>query len=357
MADFKQHPGFARANYQSEQEQIVHKLSAAAMGYCHSFTPDCFGVAKEPCDLALIYGHTAILVNCQASKKNALTKREHNMRQARKWVRIWREGRMLRGSNQFRSIELGFDDVDDIVILSIINDEYAGITRTKPRRHEYERKVVAEINIGSRVFDAICRSNMSANEFLNCVSQVSADSSALGEPFISALDRIYQEFFSKGFGKESLSVLQDRSSENTRKRIIWTLSDMKLQEFAALGGETYNSTDFGLRLTGFITGVVHLAEGIVSRVGKSGIRSWIGKGLDIEDRHYAVFVSGNSAIMAGEVLEISKGLDMSRTTIFSLVYDDLRGEDLLGFIINPRASELDLSAFTKMMRDEGHQVP
>ncbi len=109
-----------------------------------------------------------------------------------------------------------------------------------------------------------------------------------------------------------------------------------------------------MRLTGFITGVVHLAEGLVSRNGKPGTKNWIGKGIDIEDRHYAVFISGNSAIMAGELLEIYNGLDMSRTTIFSFVYDDTYGEDFLVSVINPSASDLDLSTFTNLMRSEGH---
>ncbi len=206
----------------------MHQLSAAAMGYCHSFTPECFGNAKEPCDLALIYGRTAILVNCQASKKAALTKREHNLRQARKWVRIWREGKLLCGSNQFCSIELGFDDVDDIVILSVINDKLAGMTRTKPRKHEYERKVVAEVNIGSVVFDTVCRSNMSAIEFLNCISQITVDTSALCEPILLELDQTYRKFFSKGFGEGNLGALKCGASENSRKQVIWTLSNLKL---------------------------------------------------------------------------------------------------------------------------------
>jgi hypothetical protein len=112
-------------DFQSPQERILHDLSLRIIGEQALFCPQHYGLPaklKEPADIAWVTNRCAILIYATSSGSSFQKKRKHNCGQLHKWLRAWRSGHPLRGEVAGKEISFGFDDIDYVVGLSIIEN-------------------------------------------------------------------------------------------------------------------------------------------------------------------------------------------------------------------------------------------
>lgn len=86
---------------------------------------DAAGHEKEPCDLAWIGRGCTVLINATSTGKPTGWIYDHNIKKLLGWLRKWRSGEQLRGSNQFGSYGLSFDDHRFAVLLSVASGPHA----------------------------------------------------------------------------------------------------------------------------------------------------------------------------------------------------------------------------------------
>lgn len=107
--------------HSSEQEFLIHNLSQRVLGTQALFYPEDYGHSKEPADIAWVSNRCALLMYMTESKKPFETKRDHNLGQLNRWLKVWQNGGRLIGSVGDQIHQFSFDDVDHIVGLSIVD--------------------------------------------------------------------------------------------------------------------------------------------------------------------------------------------------------------------------------------------
>jgi hypothetical protein len=109
------------AEYASEQERIIHEFSQRVLGQQALFLPDKYGHSKQPADIAWISNRCAILMYMTKSEKPYERKRDHNLGQLNRWLRVWQNGQPLTGTVDNRKYQFAFNDIDYVVGLSIVD--------------------------------------------------------------------------------------------------------------------------------------------------------------------------------------------------------------------------------------------
>jgi len=108
----------------STQELLLSTATQHSFGALYLFQPDTYrkghGV-REPADLVWLCRRTAFLINMQAGASTFESQAAHNMKQLRGWLRAWAGGKALLGSNAWRTFEIPYDEIEQIVLLSIVD--------------------------------------------------------------------------------------------------------------------------------------------------------------------------------------------------------------------------------------------
>ena len=107
--------------FSSLQEEVVYRISQFTLGRQILFCPENFGESREPADLVWISGRCAILMYMTKSNKSCEKKIAHNLGQMQGWLKLWKNGQILRGKVGGRLLEIKFDDIDYIIGLSVID--------------------------------------------------------------------------------------------------------------------------------------------------------------------------------------------------------------------------------------------
>jgi hypothetical protein len=109
----------------SFQEDVIHDLTGSALGRRFVFFPDEYrkgrGV-REPADLAWYCRDTLVLMYMTQTVRGWQQDAEHNVTQARGWLRAWRDGRSLTGENETGAFAVPYDAKLATVVLSITAD-------------------------------------------------------------------------------------------------------------------------------------------------------------------------------------------------------------------------------------------
>lgn len=83
---------------------------------------------REPADLAWVTRDTIVLMAMQRSNKSVELKDKHNLRQLDGFIRLWIAGyTSLTGQNSFRKFDLRADSFTNIVLVSVVNGDEAGL--------------------------------------------------------------------------------------------------------------------------------------------------------------------------------------------------------------------------------------
>jgi hypothetical protein len=118
---------------QSLQEQLLTPITQFSWAAPFVFAPDewrCGSGTREPADLVWACNNCVILIHMAEGKRHdALGKRsrvrekliKHNLKQLAGWMRHWRLGHPLTGSNNHSSYSIQYNDSLNVVALSVID--------------------------------------------------------------------------------------------------------------------------------------------------------------------------------------------------------------------------------------------
>jgi hypothetical protein len=114
----------------SIQESVLKELAEHSFAAPFVFTPENQRYKdQEPADLVWACNSCIILMNMTERKEYADPGKrirvrqkaiEHNLAQATRWLRVWKRGRDLQGSNGFRTFYLRYRPASHVVILSVV---------------------------------------------------------------------------------------------------------------------------------------------------------------------------------------------------------------------------------------------
>jgi hypothetical protein len=127
----------------SIQEEIVHKLSQGQMGAPYVFFPERWnkkmGSQREPCDIVIACNNCIVLMYMTSSSASREKKIDHNLKkQAKGWIKAWKKGQPLIGSNASYNFNIPYGLYNHIVIISVINcSEHLAETHEKEQA-EYD---------------------------------------------------------------------------------------------------------------------------------------------------------------------------------------------------------------------------
>lgn len=115
----------------SPQEEIIRQLSERSLAAPFVFVPDNTQVGNdEPADLVWACNNCIIVMYMQGKEvhlddgKNIRARQKainHNLAQAKRWIRAWKNGKYLMGTNGFHTFCLKYDPNCYLIVLSIIH--------------------------------------------------------------------------------------------------------------------------------------------------------------------------------------------------------------------------------------------
>jgi hypothetical protein len=108
----------------SEQEALVRLLMERSTGSPFMFRPDEYrkgSSTREPADLAWVCNGCVVLFYMQRTVKSCAVAIEHNLEQAKGWLRAWRNGRPLTGHNTDQSFSIAHDGYTRVVVVSVVD--------------------------------------------------------------------------------------------------------------------------------------------------------------------------------------------------------------------------------------------
>src|SRR5712692_9257446 len=109
----------------SIQESLVRAFTEHSVGAPFVFSPDNISKgsqnsgSRQPADLAWVCNECVVLMN-MTRRENASADKlyHHNMDRLLGWLRMWKLGHRLIGSNYYKRFDLGPDDVEHVILLS-----------------------------------------------------------------------------------------------------------------------------------------------------------------------------------------------------------------------------------------------
>jgi len=109
----------------SFQEDLINDLTGFTLGRKYLFRPDDYhkgNATREPADLAWYCRDTLVLMYMTETGRGWEDDATHNVRQAKGWMRAWRTGKKLSGSNDVQTFAVPYQASLATIILSISAD-------------------------------------------------------------------------------------------------------------------------------------------------------------------------------------------------------------------------------------------
>ena len=110
--------------FKNNQEVLLNELACRSMAAPFVFAPDVFKKGKnserEPADLVWACNNCVILMYMTESRRSADDAIKHNLNQAKGWLKEWKNGRRLTGSNRWRGFSIKYGQALYVIVLSII---------------------------------------------------------------------------------------------------------------------------------------------------------------------------------------------------------------------------------------------
>jgi hypothetical protein len=124
---------------ENDHERLIARLCGASLGAPFVFAPDRWSKSEkgprnlEPADIAWFGNGVVVLMHLYRGKSSAEKALKHNLKNFKGWIKAWRGGRRLTGSNSFQSFDIGWDDFDHVILLSVVDGPGAQVA---VHRHE-----------------------------------------------------------------------------------------------------------------------------------------------------------------------------------------------------------------------------
>ncbi|XAZ22451.1 hypothetical protein LVY75_27120 [Sinorhizobium sp. B11] len=155
----------------SDQEKLVAHFASHSISAHAIFHPVQWGNGREPADMIIVAGRTLFFINMTKGKSYFEDLVEHNLKQARDRINEWQAGLAIRGRNEWRTFTVGWDDVDHIAVISVVDGPHAACSDHPLAGLNLPEKVKICTSLTSKVMHEIAALNGSARDILDvCVS-------------------------------------------------------------------------------------------------------------------------------------------------------------------------------------------
>lgn len=159
----------------SRQEQVLREFTKITSGSQQVFHPDLYGrTAKEPADLAIVTGRLALVFYMKDSRLGFDKLVRKNLSQARTWLRRWSLGEKLRGKNEWREFDVTWDDIDDIVVVSVLDGPEAACL-AHPTAFAEVPKVALAVTIAGECLFRLAEKSGGTRDLLAFLEGIAAD--------------------------------------------------------------------------------------------------------------------------------------------------------------------------------------
>ena len=311
--------------YASPQEKLLHNLTCYGLGYHDVFLPTLYGrKGKEPADLAWKVDDVVILINCKKnSRKNQYKQDEHNLSQARDWLRNWSRGTPLKGKNDSRDFDIDFSSISKILVISVPDGTGFSCRRLSFKPHYGKLKLIAAVSIPMETLSFIFESGTNSQDLVNFINIIyqygQIEHTATKIQFTIWREMLYSEAFVQG--------TKYPAAKSYTARIIPKLKNPDSRE------NIRSSSALGMFEIAWLDGALAAATEIVGKVlpGQTGTSFIIQRksfgGVDI------IFSAGANAEILFNGLEANKDVDRGRPTIkIALFFSGLRNEHAVAMI-------------------------
>lgn len=233
---------------QNKQEHLVALMTKYSVGSAFVFEPDEFrkgNTTREPADLVWHCNECTVLIYMRYFQKDKGVHRNqnkskkcsnHNLDQAKGWIREWRLGRNLVGRNEHQEFSIKYGDQQHIVVLSVVDGSNCLAKYHKEFVRDY--KVSCCGTIPQNAFEELIKHGASSIDLIHCITKMRNILDYIEES--TCIDYVKTDFIniarnidptSKWIGKSD-----DRSYDymtKMMKSLVYHQKDKKLIEFAA----------------------------------------------------------------------------------------------------------------------------
>lgn len=192
----------------SNHEKLIHHFSQYSFGSNYLFTPEEWnkGTAKrEPADMVWACNNSIILFYAQKSSRPAHTDPQvntnrraksidHNLTQAKGWLREWKSGRDLIGENTISKFKISYGQYKYIVVISVVDilgcDQVDEASEHSDFAHKYELAGCFTIPLTAIEYAAI--NNFSMLDFLTVLHIWRKESKRLQKGLLGIMKDYYK---------------------------------------------------------------------------------------------------------------------------------------------------------------------
>lgn len=158
----------------TRQEALVASYLQHSISSWSIFHPDLWlsSSGAEPADMICVIGRAMLFVNMTKGKSYFEKLSAHNIDQARKRLADWRDGRRIKGKNGFRSFDIGWNDIDLIAVVSVVDGPHAACCDHSIVDLDMPTKVKMCVSLTGDIFRKIAERRGSARDIINFCREI-----------------------------------------------------------------------------------------------------------------------------------------------------------------------------------------
>ncbi len=171
----------------SLQEKVVGAAARTSFGAPFLFHPNVYrkgNATREPADLVWVCRDVVMLFTMTGGNRDFAQQTRHNMAQLLGWLRAWRSGRALTGSNEYQHFNLELASVRLLVLCSVSQANSSGVEwltdyTSQAQDRLGESPLVACVSLPEDVLMSLVRSGGSALDLADLLLRVAASSTSV----------------------------------------------------------------------------------------------------------------------------------------------------------------------------------
>ena len=137
----------------NEHERIVAAFARNSLGASGIFHPKKWPNRHEPADILISVRRSLFICNLYSSVRPFDRLYQHNLDQARDRIEEWKsDGHRLKGKNKFRSFDIGWEDIDHIAIVSVVDGPHRACSTHTAEQTGTTEKICTSFTITTEIF-------------------------------------------------------------------------------------------------------------------------------------------------------------------------------------------------------------